>query len=413
MHKSNASRSARKPAKPQKPRADFPLYAHATKRWAKKVRGRTHFFGPWDDPQGALLNWLSQRDDLLAGRRPKVQVEGLTVRELCDRFLSHKRRQVERPVPEICPRTFAEYFEIAKLVVNFFRPERLVIDLAPDDFVGLLDRGLPSNWGPHRRGKAVQVTRMIFKFADDMDLLDGRRVRMGKAFRKPSNKVMRLHRAKQGVRLFEAAELRAMLDKAGPQLRCMFLLAINCGFGNGDVASLPIAALDLDGGWVNYPRPKTGIARRCRLWPETIQALRDVIATRPAAKDERDAGLVFVTGHGKAWVRVTTEKVAEEKEGGDVHARLKVRTFDGVSKETMKVLKRLDINGHRNFYTLRHTFRTVADETRDQPAVDSIMGHVAAAGDMASVYRERIGDDRLAEVSAHVRRWLFAEVAKA
>jgi hypothetical protein len=45
------------------------------------------------------------------------------------------------------------------------------------------------------------------------------------------------------------------------------------------------------------------------------------------------------------------------------------------------------------FYALRHICRTVADEAKDQSAVDFIMGHMR--GDMASVYRERIGNERL------------------
>jgi hypothetical protein len=48
----------------------------------------------------------------------------------------------------------------------------------------------------------------------------------------------------------------------------------------------------------------------------------------------------------------------------------------------------------------------VADETLDFPAIDLIMGH--ARDDMASVYRERISDERLRAVTDHVWGWLFA-----
>ena len=57
------------------------------------------------------------------------------------------------------------------------------------------------------------------------------------------------------------------------------------------------------------------------------------------------------------------------------------------------------------FYALRHVFETVAGDSRDQVAVDAIMGH--ARDDMASVYRERIDDSRLLAVTEHVRKWLF------
>ena len=40
--------------KPSKPDQDFPLFAYGAGVWAKKIRGRMHSFGPWDDPDGAL-----------------------------------------------------------------------------------------------------------------------------------------------------------------------------------------------------------------------------------------------------------------------------------------------------------------------------------------------------------------------
>jgi integrase len=58
-----------------------------------------------------------------------------------------------------------------------------------------------------------------------------------------------------------------------------------------------------------------------------------------------------------------------------------------------KLLDGLDINGDRNFYSLRHTFETNGGEAKDQVAVDHIMGHTR--DDMAGAYRERISDARL------------------
>jgi hypothetical protein len=70
------STEKRHPSEPEKPHPDFPLFPHAGGRWAKKVRGKFHYFGQVaDDPQGkaSLDQWLTQKDELLAGRMPRVK----------------------------------------------------------------------------------------------------------------------------------------------------------------------------------------------------------------------------------------------------------------------------------------------------------------------------------------------------
>jgi hypothetical protein len=107
--------------KPVKPRRDFPLFPHATGRWAKKVRGRFHYFGKIaNDPKGtaALELWLQQRDDLLAGRTPRVAGDGLIIRELVNRFLTVKQHQVQ--TREITQRYFDALFTARELLVRHF-----------------------------------------------------------------------------------------------------------------------------------------------------------------------------------------------------------------------------------------------------------------------------------------------------
>jgi integrase len=367
--------------KPSKPYPEFPLFPHATRRWAKKIRGKLHYFGAWEDPDGALKKYLEQKDALHAGRKPRDDAAGTTVKELANHFLNAKQAKVESG--ELSPRTWEEYRTAAVLLVSEVGKTRLAADLGADDFASLR-KNIAKQWGPHRLGNTIQCVRCLFRHGYESGLL-AVPMRFGPEFKRPTKKTVRLHRAAQGVRLFSAEEVHRMLDAAGVQLKAMILLGINCGFGNADCGNLPLSAVDLEHTIIDFPRPKTGIARRCPLWPETVAALRDVLAKRKEPKNKEDTGLVFITKYGLSW--------AKDTPGGPI------------SQETKKVLKALDINGHRNFYTLRHTFRTVADEAKDQPAADYIMGHEVPH--MSSIYRETISDSRLKAVTDHVRAWLF------
>ena len=369
--------------RPQKPYPDFPLFPHAAKQWAKKIRGKLHYFGPWADPDAALAKFLKEKDALHAGRKPREDQEALTVKDVANAFLNAKQALVD--AGELSMRTWVEYKAMADELVAHVGKMRLVADLDPEDFASLRNK-LARKWGPHRLKKAIQYVRSVFRHAYESGLID-RPIRFGPGFNRPSAKVLRLHRAAQGLKMFTPEEIHQMLGAANEQLRAMILLGVNCGFGNNDCGTLPLTALDLDRGWANHSRPKTGIPRRAKLWPETVEALKEALANRPAPKDLADAGKVFITKYGHAW----------GQQGPDA----------AITHEMRKLLDKLGIDGHRNFYCLRHTFETIGGETRDQVAVDSIMGH--ADSSMAGVYRERIGDQRLECVANAVRTWLFGD----
>jgi integrase len=385
-------------ARPKKPYPDFPLTPHPSGAWQKHIRGKIHYFGRWarrvggklvrvegDGWQEALEAYRAVADDLHAGRTPRPQTDGLTVAVLCNRFLNAKLHKLQ--AGELEARSFGEYREATDLIVAAFGRSRLVDDLAADDFESLR-ASMAKRWGPVRLSRVITRVKSVFKYAFNNGLID-RPPRYGDGFNKPGKSVLRRHRAANGQRMLEPADLHRLIEAASKPLRAMILLGLNAGLGNTDLATLPLAALDLDNGWVDFPRPKTGIERRAPLWSETIAALRTAIAARPTPRDRADAGLVFLMRTGRRWVRDTEKS-----------------RMNGVSIAFCALLRRCGLyRAGLSFYALRHVFRTIADAARDPVAIDLIMGHTDSS--MASHYRERVDDSRLRAVTEHVRTWLF------
>ncbi len=412
MSESSKSSSRSKVSKPKKPYADFPLFPHATRRWAKKIRGKLNYFGKWDDPQAALDRFNRDWPFLSEGRTPPPidDGEGCTLRMLCNSFLASKQNKLE--ANELTERTFQDYYAACKLLIDRFGADRQVDDLRPDDFERLR-ANLAANVSAVTLRNQVNRCRVVLKFAFDQGLIDTP-IRYGQSFDRPSAKTLRKARNESGPRMFEANEVRRVLNvlegipvpvegeeepfniTADHPLRAMVLLGMNCGFGNTDVASLPESAVDLKSGWIEFPRPKTEIHRRIPLWPETVDALRNAIDDRPIAKSTDDDELCFLTRTGQKWVRVQQHRDS----GAFV-------SLDPLSQRFSRLLKAMKLNGRRGlgFYTLRHVFETIGGESKDQVAVNAIMGHVDAT--MGGVYRERISDARLRAVTDTVREWLY------
>ncbi len=264
--------------KPAKPHPDFPLFPHATKRWAKKIRGKFHFFGPWRDPEGALAEWLRVKDHLLAGREPPPkdapeipEPAGMTVETVVNAFLTQK--ELLRDNGEIQSRTFTELHSTGVRIAEAFGKQRLVSDLQPSDFAALRAT-LAKTRGAVALGNEIQRVRSYFRWAYEDGLIE-QPVRFGTAFRKPSAKTVRIERSRIGSRDLNADEIRTLIDQANIPMKAMILLGTNCGLGNNDVALLTESNIDLKTGWMDYPRPKTGVPRRAHLRPETIIGVSD------------------------------------------------------------------------------------------------------------------------------------------
>ena len=426
--------------KPERP-AGFPLFAHGSGQWAKKVRGRLRYFGKWSDPQAALKKWNAQKSDLLAGRVPRpVAADELLLHTLLNAFLRGKKSLLEQE--QIVERSWRDYLDTCKRLARVFGRETAVSHLGPEDFQRLR-ADMAKTWGPTRIGNEIRRCKMPFAWGVANGYLP-HVPRYGEAMKRPSAKVLRKHRAGKGKRMFDAAQIALILEQAGPTMKAMTLLAINAGLGNQDVALLRKKNIDLKTGWLDFPRPKTGIPRRVPLWRETIAAIRRVVKLRklrntrggegarggegerdntssatamgtatperaiapgdtgaeippsppfpvaPSSSDRRRRQwrkLVFVTKHGGPWTS---------------------KTGSPVSTEFGRLLKRCSLSRDGlNFYALRHTFQTVADGARDPQATSAIMAHVPKADDMSAVYREEIQDGRLQAVVDHVHAWLW------
>ena len=378
--------------KTKKPHKDFPLFLHRTGQWAKKVRGKMIYFGK--DADAALEKWLDEKDALLAGRTPRLHPDGLTVRQLCNKFLEAKKARAD--AGDLSRRTWWTTTRRARNWSNGSRTAQWPGSPATtsrNSCASYADR-----FGPVALGIAIQRARTVFKYALDAELVK-EPVRFGVAFKKPSRKMMRKAKNEKGEKLIEAADLRTLIDAAGVPMRAMILLGINCAYGQSDISALPLSAVDLAGAWINFPRVKTEIPRRCPLWPETVAALREAIESRPDPKRVDFAEHVFLTRFGVPWVRMKEHK---DEDGIDKAGVVS----DAVRLEFGKLLAALKMKRRGlGFYALRHTFRTVADRSKDQPGVDHLMGHID--GSMAANYRQRIDDDRLEAVTKVVRNWLW------
>ena len=348
-----------KPKKPAKPKG-FPLTVNGNGQWSKKIKGKVYYFGLWADPEGALKRYHEVASNLAAGRPARTPEQNkLTIRELANEFLTFKQHKVD--TGELAQRTFDEYRDTCERLIRVLGRDAIVEQTQSAELLKIREDIAKSRPSIKTLANEIGRTRVVFNYAWKEGLID-RPIRFGESFKKPGKAAFRKDRARRelerGKVLFSAPDIRLLLEQADVHMKAMLLLGINAGCGNADCGRLVFQALDLDGGWLNYPRPKTGIPRRIPLWSETIAALRDSIGKRKAPKSPEHTSTVFITKRGESWFKADSRA-------------------NPLSAEFKKLLKAAGVYRKQVcFYALRHTFETVAGQTRDQVAVNACMGHV-------------------------------------
>lgn len=369
---------------------------HGSRGWVKRINGKPRWIcsdriAP--TPEAADDYYEKHFTDIWQPpTAPPATVDEVTVGYLGDAWHDRKSRS------DVEAETVAVHdAAVADFVMELGRA-KLVADLAPADF-RRVRAGWAKRFGPHRLRQFIGCIKAMFRWAHKPPL------RLpepdyGDEFNEPRRIEVRRHEKKMrdthGARIFTADDVAKLVKAANVNFRAMILLALNGGLGSTDLADMPLTVLKLDAGFLDYARRKTGVDRRIPLWPETVEALRAVMADRAKLLetlkvrgrtiDPKATGLVFVTMFGRPYL---------VRRGGKKSNQI-VTVFN-------ELCARTDLKRHfRGLYSLRRTFRTVADELGDARAADKIMGH-SGSRDMGGVYVVHLDDARLSKLTEHVR----------
>ena len=380
MATKSLSRSKR-PPKPAKPRDDFPLFPHLSGQWAKKVRGKLHYFGVWSDPKAAEAKWERDKLALLSGEEPSV-VYGESLGWAGNAYLESKNLQRERD--ELSIRQFNDYRKVTAKVVEYFGKAKQLADLKPPDF----DRyrnSLPDTWSPVTVSNHLRQVRVFFKYLNDIEATDSP-INYSRGLKDPPKRAIRQHQATREEKLFSSDEIKALIgaSRSAAQLT-HFYLGINAAYGPADIGRLKTADIDFENSWLGQIRGKTGEARGCWLWPETVAALRQAIDEKPWNPKYPD--LYSLTRNRQPWW------IADKKSDPVTAGFAKTKKRAGIEKQGV------------GQYSLRHTFRTIGGDVGDREAVDFCMGHKDPS--VSAGYRHGIDPKRVIAVCNHVREWLF------
>ena len=361
--------------KPAKPYADYPLFAHACGKWAKKIDGKTVYFGSWDEPDLALSEYRAYiADKELDGE------SDISLSKAANLFLAAKNHAVTNGL--LANRTYSEYKSTLKAMLNHWGREFPLSNIDGPELLRYYNERSKTRNLVSMGNECVRI-KTIFFYLEDKDLIQ-EAPKFPKEFKKPSRKLVRRHKREVGSKVISRADIDRLMFNAGGTLRPMILLAVQGGFSPADIANLKISHVNFDegeDGWINMPRVKTEVDRNFPMLLDTANALRNYIANRPTPARKSDEEYLFLTHSGE---RLNPDKSEFTP------------WFSALAKQCgLKATA----------YWLRHTCQNVAEKGGDMTAVKMLMGH--ADQSISDTYRHEIEDSRMHAVVGLIRDYLF------
>lgn len=354
----------------------FPTKPRKDGRFEKRIRGQLHYFGRDGDRAAALREYERVKEDLYAGRAPRLapeQMDEVTLSHIANWFLDEK--EAECKAGKITRGWYRDYESAIRRFLAFRKDgmafaRRLWHDMRPEDFAAYA-RHLHGLYGVHAYNRERECVIAMFNGAFEYEWIN-RPVRLGKFAKRSAGEA----RASKKSRLLTHQEIKRLLAKAPIQLRAMILLGLNGGYGPVDCAQLRKSHINLEAGRIRFHRPKTHIVRDMPLWPETKAYISAVM--RP------DDDLIFRTVQANPW------------NDSSIGHR-----FREVAK-----LAKVDIPKGVGLNACRHTFATYAHEVEGRGAAyKRLMGRRVADG-VDETYIDSVMLDKLNEVVSHVRNRL-------
>lgn len=353
-------------------------HAHRSGYWRLRRKGRDIYLARIEDPDEALAFYHKHREQIESGKpievddshdRKPSNARSITLKTALDEHLDRRLAESERGDIEYT--SYLSDRDTCKLIIRSLGRHTPILDLGPTDYARLL-----ASWSAHSvhtRRRNVGYTKRIIRNVFERHGLGA--PYFGPDFKPPSDRALRKHRIAKGDRSLDREHVLRLINNADPRMRALLLLGINGGYGPTDVSHTMCSDVDLGRGRIDHTRKKTGVRRCVPLWPKTVEAIEPFMG-------EPDQPL-FRSRTGRPIVHDTTNPLSD--------------WFRSLADSCALP--------NAQFYDLRRTFRTIADQLGDDRYTRIVMGHTER--DIDDIYKQQTFWPRLQRITDHVHAWLF------